>query len=71
MIDPASRRKSARFQVGGRLEFAGADARARLHHVENKNQIAVIDVKTKKVTGALRVKGARPDRLAYVASANS
>jgi hypothetical protein len=71
MIDPAAKKEVGKIAVGGELEFPVSDGAGKVFvNVENKNQIAVIDVKTKKVTTRYALKGCDgPTGLAYVASA--
>jgi YVTN family beta-propeller protein len=50
VIDPVTAKAVATVPVGGSLEFAAADGRGRLYvNAEDKNDIAVIDTRTRKV----------------------
>ena len=70
MIDPATKKEVGKIPVGGELEFPVSDGAGKVYvNVENKNQIAVIDVKTKKVTTRYNLKGCDgPTGLAYDAA---
>jgi DNA-binding beta-propeller fold protein YncE len=71
IIDPATKKAVGKIQVGGELEFPVSDGAGKVYvNVEDKNQIAVIDTATKKVTKRYTLKGCDgPTGLAYVASA--
>jgi DNA-binding beta-propeller fold protein YncE len=71
MIDPVAKKMVGTIPVGGELEFAVPDGAGKVYvNVEDKNQIAVIDTATKKVTARYALKGCDgPTGLAYVASA--
>ena len=71
VIDAKTGDVIASFPVGPAPEFCVVDGAGKVYvNVENKNQIAVIDVKTKKVTARYALKGCDgPTGLAYVASA--
>jgi YVTN family beta-propeller protein len=50
VIDPATAKAVATVQVGGSLEFATADGHGKLYvNVEDKNEVAVIDTRTRKL----------------------
>jgi DNA-binding beta-propeller fold protein YncE len=70
VIDPAAKKVVATIPVGGDLEFPVADGAGKVFvNVEDKNQIAVIDVASKKVTNRYALKGCDgPTGLAYSAS---
>ena len=70
VIDPAAKKVVATIPIGGDLEFPIADGAGKVFvNVEDKNQIAVIDVKTRKVTTRYNVKNCDgPSGLAYDAS---
>ncbi|HEY4264290.1 MAG TPA: YncE family protein [Micropepsaceae bacterium] len=70
VIDPATKKLVTRIPVGGELEFAVPDGAGKVYvNVEDKNQIAVIDVAGKKVTARYALKGCDgPTGLAYDAA---
>src|SRR6266436_28383 len=67
VIDPVAKKVVATIPVGGELEFAVPDGAGKVYvNVEDKNQIAVIDTATKKVTTRYALKGCDgPTGLAY------
>lgn len=67
VIDPIAKKVVGTVQVGGDLEFPVTDGAGKVYvNVEDKNQIAVIDVKTKKTTARYALKGCDgPTGLAY------
>jgi YVTN family beta-propeller protein len=67
VVDPATRMVVATIPVGGTLEFAVSDGAGKVFvNVEDQNQIAVIDVKTRKVTDRYRLADCDgPTGLAY------
>jgi YVTN family beta-propeller protein len=71
VIDPVAKKVVGTIAVGGELEFAVPDGAGKVYvNVEDKNQIAVIDTASKKVTARYALKGCDgPTGLAYVASA--
>jgi len=71
VIDPVAKKVVATIPIGGDLEFAVPDGAGKVYvNVEDKNQIAVIDTASKKVTARYALKGCDgPTGLAYVASA--
>jgi DNA-binding beta-propeller fold protein YncE len=71
VIDPVAKKVVATIPIGGDLEFAVPDGAGKVYvNVEDKNQIAVIDVASKKVTARYALKGCDgPTGLAYAASA--
>ena len=70
VIDPVAKKVVATIPVGGELEFAVPDGAGKVYvNVEDKNQIAVIDTATKKVTARYALKGCDgPTGLAYDAA---
>jgi len=68
VVDPATKKPVATIQVGGELEFPVADGAGHVFvNVQTTGEIAVIDVKTKKVTGRYKMAGCmEPSGLAYV-----
>ena len=70
VIDPAAKKVVGAVTIGGELEFAVPDGAGKVYvNVEDKNQIAVIDVATKKVTARYALKGCDgPTGLAYDAA---
>jgi DNA-binding beta-propeller fold protein YncE len=70
VIDPATKKVVGSVTIGGELEFAVPDGAGKIYvNVEDKNQIAVIDVATKKVTNRYTLKGCDgPTGLAYDAA---
>lgn len=73
VIDLASKAVVATVPIGGALEFAVADGQGRLYvNVEDKNQLAVIDTRVRKVLARHPLAGCDgPTGLAYVAEANA
>lgn len=71
VIDLATRKVVATVPIGGALEFAAADGAGRLYvNVENKNELAVIDTRARRVLARYPLKGCdAPSGLAYVAEA--
>jgi DNA-binding beta-propeller fold protein YncE len=50
VVDPATAKALATVQVGGSLEFAAVDGRGKLYvNVEDRNDVAVIDTRTRKL----------------------
>jgi YVTN family beta-propeller protein len=50
VVDPASAKVVATVPVGGSLEFGAADGHGKLYvNVEDKNEVAVVDTRTRKV----------------------
>lgn len=70
VIDPAAKKVVGSIVIGGDLEFAVPDGGGKVYvNVEDKNQIAVIDTATKKVTTRYTLKGCDgPTGLAYDAA---
>ena len=70
VIDPAAKKVVATIPIGGDLEFPVSDGAGKIFvNVEDKNQIAVIDVRTRKVTTRYAVKNCDgPTGLAYDAA---
>ena len=69
-IDPATRRLVGSTQVGGSLEVGAADGKGLVYvNVEDRAEIAIIDVKSRKVVGRYPLKGCDgPTGLAFVAN---
>lgn len=67
LIDPKTHKAVGTVAVGGALEEAAADGSGRAFvNIENKNEIAVIDIAARKVTGHWPLKGCDgPTGLAY------
>jgi YVTN family beta-propeller protein len=72
LIDPATRTVVGTIAVGGALEFGAADGSGRAFvNVEDKNMVAVLDLKARTVTARYALKGCEgPTGLAYVRSAD-
>jgi YVTN family beta-propeller protein len=70
VVDPATKKVVGTIQIGGDLEFPVSDGAGKVFvNVEDKNQIAVIDSKTKKVTTRYTLKNCDgPTGLAYDAA---
>ena len=71
VVDPAAKKVVGSIQIGGDLEFLVPDGAGKVYvNVEDKNQIAVIDTASKKVTTRYALKGCDgPTGLAYSAAA--
>jgi DNA-binding beta-propeller fold protein YncE len=69
LIDPKAMKAVAKIVVGDHLEFGAPDGRGLFYvNVEDKNQVAVVDLKAGTVTARYALPGcARPTGLAYVA----
>jgi len=70
MVDPKAGKSVGVISVPGGLEFPAADGKGRLYiNVEDKNEIAVVDIAARKVIAryALAAGCAHPTGLAYVA----
>ena len=67
VIDPTSAKVLATVPVGGSLEFATSDGHGRLYvNVEDKNEVAVIDTRARKVTARFLLQGCDgPTGIAY------
>jgi DNA-binding beta-propeller fold protein YncE len=67
VVDPRKAKVLATVAVGGSLEFATADGRGRLYvNVEDKNEVAVIDTRQRKVTARFALHGCDgPTGIAY------
>ncbi|MEO8927384.1 MAG: YncE family protein [Caulobacteraceae bacterium] len=67
LIDPAAKKSVGTIAVGGALEFAAADGAGKAFvNVEDKNQIAVLDIAARKVVARYPLKGCQgPTGLAY------
>ncbi|HEX4505078.1 MAG TPA: YncE family protein [Alphaproteobacteria bacterium] len=58
LIDPKTAHAEGRIDVGGKLEFAVADGKGRVFvNVEDKAEIAAIDIAQRKVTGSYKLDG--------------
>ena len=70
VIDPVAKKVVGTIPIGGDLEFAVADGAGKVFvNIEDKNQIAVIDAKAKKVTARYQLKDCDgPTGLAYDAA---
>ena len=71
LIDPATQKAVGTIAVGGALEFAAADGAGKVFvNIEDKGEIAVLDIKTRAVTGHYALKGCEePSGLAYAPGA--
>jgi DNA-binding beta-propeller fold protein YncE len=69
MVDPKARASAGSIAIGGALEFAQVGGGRRLYvNVEDKNEIAVVDIATRKVVARYPLAGCQgPTGLAYVA----
>ncbi|HTI67723.1 MAG TPA: hypothetical protein VL460_09300 [Caulobacteraceae bacterium] len=67
LIDPKARRSVGTVQVGGELEAAAFDGAGRAYvNVEDKGEIAVVDIKAAKVVARYKVDGCEgPTGIAY------
>jgi YVTN family beta-propeller protein len=67
VVDPATAKVLATVPIGGSLEFAAADGKGRLYvNVEDKNEVAVIDTKARKVVSRFPLAGCDgPTGIAY------
>jgi hypothetical protein len=70
LVDPVAKKAVATIPVGGELEFPAPDGAGKVFvNVEDRNEIAVIDVKARAVTARYTLAGCdRPTGLAYAAS---
>jgi len=68
LIDPVRRTVAGTIKVGDHLEFGQPDGKGRFYvNVEDKGQVAVVDLKARKVLGRYDMAGCqRPTGLAYV-----
>jgi DNA-binding beta-propeller fold protein YncE len=71
VVDVRSAKVLATVPVGGSLEFAAADGKGRMYvNVEDRNEVAVIDTKARKVVSRFSLKGCEgPTGIAYDAAA--
>ena len=71
VVDVGSAKVLATVPVGGSLEFAAADGQGRMYvNVEDKNEVAVIDTKSRKVVSRFPLKGCEgPTGIAYDSAA--
>src|SRR5262249_49152571 len=67
VIDPLMQKRVANIAVGGALEIGAADGKGLLYvNVEDKNEIAVVDIGQRKVTNRIALKDCDgPTGLAY------
>jgi DNA-binding beta-propeller fold protein YncE len=72
LIDPGSRKPVASVAIGGALELGTADGKGRIYvNIEDQNQIAVIDTKTRTLVGRYALPGCDgPTGIAYAADAS-
>ena len=72
LIDPGAKKVVGSIAVGGALEFGAVDGSGKAFvNVEDKNLVAVLDLKGRSVTARYRLKGCEgPTGLAYVKSAD-
>jgi hypothetical protein len=71
-VDPASRKSVGTVAVGGGLEIGTVDGKGRAYvNIEDQNQVAVIDTKTRTLVGRYPLKGCDgPTGLAYASNAD-
>lgn len=71
VIDPAAAKVIDTIAVGGSLELGAADGRGRMYvNVEDKNEVAVLDTRTRKVVARFPLKGCDgPTGIAYASDA--
>jgi DNA-binding beta-propeller fold protein YncE len=71
VVDPVAKKIVATVPVGGSLELAASDGRGRLYvNVEDRNEVAVIDTRTRKVISRFPLKGCDgPTGIAYAPDA--
>jgi YVTN family beta-propeller protein len=71
LIDPAARKAVGTITVGGALEFAAADGAGKAYvNIEDKGQIAALDLTARKVAAVYPMTGCEePSGLAYAKSA--
>ena len=69
VVDPASAKVVATIAVGGSLELGAADGNGRLYvNVEDKNEVAMLDTRARKVITRFPLKGCEePTGIAYAA----
>ena len=69
LVDPKSGASSGSIPVGGTLEYAAADGKGKIFvNIEDKSEIAAIDMKTRKVIGRYKMAGCEePTGLTYLA----
>jgi hypothetical protein len=67
LFNPTTLRVVATIPLGGTLEFSSADGFGRVYvNISSKNQIGIIDVPARRVTGAIALPGCKePSGLAY------
>lgn len=68
LVDPKSGASEGSISVGGTLEYAAADGKGRVFvNVEDKGEIAAIDIKTRRVIGRYKMVGCKePTGLTYL-----
>jgi len=71
LIDPKAKAVAGTIAVGGALEFAASDGAGKVFvNIEDRNEIAVLDIAGRKVSARYPLKGCEgPGGLAYVKSA--
>jgi DNA-binding beta-propeller fold protein YncE len=71
VVDPVAQKIVATVPVGGSLELAASDGHGRLYvNIEDKNEVAVINTRTRKVVSRFPLKGCDgPTGIAYAADA--
>ena len=71
LIDPAAHKAVGDITLGGSLEFAAADGKGKVFvNIEDQNQIAVIDTRTRTLAGRYATPGCTgPGGIAYAANA--
>jgi DNA-binding beta-propeller fold protein YncE len=69
LLDPRTRKAAGSITVGGGLEFGVADGKGKLFiNIEDRNEIAVIDMRTRQVSARIPLTGCDgPTGLAFVA----
>lgn len=72
VVDPVSAKVVATVAVGGSLELGAADGRGRLYvNIEDKNAVAVIDTRARKVVARFPLQGCEgPTGIAYDPASN-
>jgi DNA-binding beta-propeller fold protein YncE len=57
VIDPVSAKAVGSIEIGGALEFAAADGGHAYVNIEDKNELAILDIASRKVTGRMALTG--------------
>jgi YVTN family beta-propeller protein len=72
VVDPSTGKVLATIPIGGSLEMGEADGRGRMYvNVEDKNEVAVLDTRARKLVGRFALKGCDgPTGIAVDAKAN-